>query len=229
MFVILLTMDYYRLHPWKTNTKTARNIQKRLRKRLIPGKPLKKINLIAACDVGYMDSNAIAVVAIFEFPSLRLIEEKISKGKIKFPYVPGLLTFREGPLLLKAFSKIEAEPDVILFDGQGTAHPLSMGEATHMGILLDKPTIGCAKSKLFGIYKKPKKKRGSYSYLFTKSGVTGAVVRTRDNTKPVFVSPGFKINLKSSIDIVLKCSKFRIPEPLRFVHRRTQEQKRKNA
>jgi deoxyribonuclease V len=222
-------MDYYRLHPWRTDTKTARNIQKMLRKRLVPGKPLKKVSLIAACDVGYLDSKAIAVVAVFEFPSLKLVEEKISKGRVQFPYVPGLLTFREGPLLLKAFSKIKNEPDVILFDGQGIAHPIGMGEATHMGILLDRPTIGCAKSRLFGMFRKPKKKRGSYSYLFTKAGIVGAVLRTRDNTKPIFLSPGFKIDLRSSIDIVLKCSRYRIPEPLRYTHRRTQELKRKNA
>lgn len=212
-------MEYFRLHPWDVSTKEAREIQLRLRDRLIMGQPLKNIRKVAAADVSFAGDMLYGVVAVFSYPGLELIEKKVAKGRAKFPYVPTFLTFREGPILIKAFSKIKNEPDVILFDGQGAAHPLRMGEACHLGILLDRPSIGCAKSRLFGLYKEPKQKKGSYSNLFADGGIVGVALRTRDNTRPIFVSPGFKIDLKSSIEIVLGCTtKYRIPDPLRFVH-----------
>jgi len=219
-------MDYFRLHPWKVTGREAKRIQRHLRGRLVLGKAIKKVSLIAAADVAYRKGTMYGVVAVFEFPSLNVVEKKTAKMKESFPYVPGLLTFREGPVLLKAFAKIKSEPDVIIFDGQGAAHPERMGEAAHMGILLDRPTIGCAKSKLIGIYKEPKKKKGSHSLLFYDGGVVGAVLRTKDRVKPLFVSPGFKINLKSSIKVILSCCrKYRFPEPIRYVHRLSQELK----
>lgn len=212
-------MEYYRLHPWNVSTEEAREIQLRLRKRLSLGKPVRDIQTIAAADVAYAKDTVYGVAAVFSYPELKLIEKRVAQGKVKFPYLPTYLTFREGPVLIKAFAQIKTIPDVILFDGQGAAHPLRMGEAVHLGILLDRPTIGCAKSRLFGLYKEPKKKKGSYSYLFADGGIVGVVLRTKDNVRPIFVSPGFKIDLKSSIEIVLACTtKYRIPDPLRFVH-----------
>jgi deoxyribonuclease V len=133
-----------------------------------------------------------------------------------FPYVPGFLTFREGPVLIKVIKKLSIKPDVILFDGQGIAHPIRLGIASHIGVLLNTPAIGCAKSRLIGEYKEPKLRRGAWSPLTYNNNVVGAVLRTRDNVRPLFISPGHKIDLKASIDIVLNCiSKYRIPEPLR--------------
>ncbi len=213
-------MEYYRLHPWTKDINEAREIQIRLRKRFVISRKIKKIKYIGAADVAYEeDDKVFGVVAIFEYPSLKVVEVKTARMKALFPYIPGLLSFREGPCLMKAFQKIKRDPDVILFDAHGIAHPVRMGVATHLGILLDKPTIGCAKSRLAGLYKEPKKERGSYSYLFIDGGVVGAVLRTRDGVKPVFVSPGFKMNIKEAVRIVLECTRrFRIPDPLRFVH-----------
>jgi len=213
-------MDHYHLHPWNVNTVEAKHIQRTLRERLFKGKPLalNKVKRLAAADLAFSEGKAFAVVAVFKFPSLELIEVQKASKKIAFPYVPGLLTFREGPCLIDAFEKIKNEPDVIIFDGQGEAHPERMGIATHMGILFDKPSIGCAKSRLIGIYKEPKKAAGSYTPLFYNEGVVGAVLRTRDGVKPLFISPGFKIDLESSIKIVLSCCKGkRNPEPIRYV------------
>ena len=217
-------MYYLKLHPWNVAPREAKRIQQRLRGRLILGKPIKKINLIAAADVAYKKGAMYGVVAVFEFPSLNVVEKKTAKMKEGFPYVPGLLTFREGPVLLKTFAKIKSEPDVIIFDGQGVAHPERMGEAAHMGILLDKPTIGCAKSRLVGTYKEPKKKKGSHASLFFDGGIVGVVLRTRERVKPLFISPGFKIDLKSSIKIVLECCRgYRNPEPIRYVDRESKK------
>ena len=161
----------------------------------------------------------IAGIVIFEFPSFKIIERKHCVSTVNFPYIPGLLTFREGPSLLEAFEKIKIEPDIILFDGQGIAHPRRMGIATHLGLFLDKPTIGCAKSKLCGNYSSLGEKKGEYTLLKENNEILGAALRTRDRVKPIFVSPGNKIDLFTSIEIVLKCTrKYRLPIPVREAH-----------
>lgn len=153
------------------------------------------------------------------FPRLEILEKKFFVSQVVFPYIPGLLSFREAPPLLGALAKIRREPDIILFDGQGTAHPRRMGIATHLGLFLEKPTIGCAKSLLVGKYLPPGGEKGSYSLLEDKGEVIGAVVRTRKEKKPVFVSPGDGIDLMTSIEIVLRCTgRYRLPEPLRQAH-----------
>jgi len=184
------------------------------------GRPLslKKIKLLAATDISYRSGRAYAVVAVFSFPELELVEVKRAECKITYPYVPGLLTFREAPCLIKAFSKIKSDPDIIIFDGQGQAHPRKMGVAAHMGIILDKPSIGCGKSRLVGSFREPGRKKSAFSQLYHNSEVIGAVLRSRGGVKPLFISPGYKIDLNSSIIIVLSCCRgFRIPEPIRFV------------
>lgn len=139
--------------------------------------------------------------------------------KTTFPYLPGLLTFREGPLILRIWEKIENKPDIIIFDGQGIAHPRRMELATHLGILLNKPSIGCAKTHLYGEYDNPPDIKGKYKYIKENNEVIGAVLRTKNGVKPVFVSPGNLINLDLSIEIILKCMKnYRLPEPLRLAH-----------
>ena len=140
-------------------------------------------------------------------------------GKAKFPYIPGLLSFREAPILLRAFRKLKNNPDVILFDGQGIAHPRSFGLASHMGLILDKPSIGCAKSRLVGEYGSVENTAGAYSKLIYGNKIVGVVLRTKNNTKPIFVSPGHKTNLTFAIRIALKtCCGYRIPEPTRQAH-----------
>lgn len=214
------------LHPWKVNIKKAIEIQEGLRKRIILKQILKPIEKLAAVDVAFFDDEAKAVVCIFNIVDLRLIETKAARGKIGFPYVPGLLTFREGPLILKAFKKIKTRPDIVLLDGQGVCHPRHMGIATHLGILLDLPSIGCAKSSLYGIYKMPANERGSYSFIRDKDTdeILGIALRTRTGVKPVFISCGYKIDLDKAKGLILELTpKFRIPEPLRWAHRLAKE------
>jgi deoxyribonuclease V len=208
-------------HNWDVTPKEALEIQNKLQKKLSRKAVFKKIEKIGGVDVSYAKrTNALkAAIVILSFPSLEVIETVEKKGRCKFPYVPGLLTFREGPIMLDAFEKLKELPDVLLFDGQGIAHPRRMGIAAHMGILLDLPTIGCAKSLLCGEFVEPKKGKGSRSFILDKEEIIGVALRTRANVKPLFVSPGHKIDLKTSVEIVLASSPyFRIPLPLRCAH-----------
>ncbi|MEE8564298.1 MAG: deoxyribonuclease V [Atribacterota bacterium] len=212
-------MKYLNLHSWEVNPQEAIKIQKDLKSNISLKKSFSKIEKIAGADVSYYQNNMIAGVIIFEFPNLKIIESQSFISPVNFPYVPGLLTFREGPSLLEAFKKVKNEPDVILFDGQGIAHPRRMGIATHLGLFLDKPTIGCAKSRLSGKYTSVGEKKGDYALLKEGEEILGAVLRTRREVKPIFISPGHKINLPNSIEIVLKCIiKYRLPLPVREAH-----------
>ena len=212
-------MKYLNLHSWEVNPKEAIKIQKDLKSNISLKKSFSKIEKIAGADVSYYQNNMIAGVIIFEFPNLKIIESQSFISPVNFPYIPGLLTFREGPSLLEAFKKVKNEPDVILFDGQGIAHPRRMGIATHLGLFLDKPTIGCAKSRLSGKYTSVGEKKGDYALLKEGEEILGAVLRTRREVKPIFISPGHKINLPNSIEIVLKCIiKYRLPLPVREAH-----------
>lgn len=163
---------------------------------------------------------ARAAVALFSFPSLELLQTTLAEVEISFPYVPGLLAFREGPAVLAALERMSIPPDMLMFDAQGIAHPRRMGLASHIGILLDIPSIGCAKSRLCGEYQPPEKHKGSWTPLYDNDEIIGAVVRTRDNVRPVFVSVGHRVDLESAIDIVLSCTtRYRLPEPTRWAHR----------
>ena len=212
-------LKYLNLHSWEVNPKRAIQFQKELKKKISLKKSFSKIDKVAGADVSYYQNNMIAGVIIFEFPNLKVIESQFFVSPVKFPYIPGLLTFREGPSLLAAFKKIKNEPDIILFDGQGIAHPRRMGIATHLGLFLDKPTIGCAKSRLSGKYASVGEEKGDYALLKEGEEVLGAVLRTRRKVKPIFVSPGHKIDLSNSIEIVLKCTdKYKLPVPVREAH-----------
>jgi deoxyribonuclease V len=216
-----MIMDYLNLHPWKVSVKTAIRIQQNLSKEITLNYNLSKIQRIAGVDVAFSNEEAVCAVCVFDFPELNLIEVIKAKAKITFPYIPGLLTFREGPAVLSAFRRLRNRPDVILFDGQGICHPRRMGIAAHLGIILDIPSIGCAKSHLCGVYQMPKDNKGSFSYIYEKGtgDILGAVLRTRKQVKPLFVSCGYKISLKQAIKIVLGlCPKYRIPQPLRYAH-----------
>ena len=212
-------MNYLNLHSWEVNPKVAIQIQQELKEKIQLKKSFNRIKRIAGADVSYFKNEMIAGAIIFEFPTLKTIEKQSFVSPVNFPYIPGLLTFREGPSLLSAFKKIKTEPDIILFDGQGIAHPRRMGIATHLGLFLNKPTIGCAKSRLCGRYSNVGEKKGEYALLKENNEILGAVLRTREKVKPIFVSPGYKIDLVNSIDIVLKCSvKYRLPLPVREAH-----------
>ncbi len=176
----------------------------------------KNPRFVAGVDAAFAGDRIIGAACLYRYPEVSPVEETYAEMRNLFPYVPGFLTFREGPVIIKVIKKLSIKPDAILFDGQGIAHPIRLGIASHIGVLLNTPAIGCAKSRLIGEYKEPKLRRGAWSPLTYNNNVVGAVLRTRDNVRPLFISPGHKIDLKASIDIVLNCiSKYRIPEPLR--------------
>jgi deoxyribonuclease V len=192
-------------------------------KSLIPGKPAqKRIRNICGLDISFDKSSdrVFAAASVHSFPSLTIIEQKGTTTRTEFPYIPGLLAYREGPAIVELLMKVKSPVDLFLFDGQGIAHPRGAGIASMMGLLLNKPSIGCAKTKLVGEYNDPGPQKGSSTDLYYKGKIIGSVLRTRDNVKPVFVSVGYKFDLKRSVDIVLKCCpKYRIPEPIRETHR----------
>lgn len=216
-------MKIYEVHGWDVSPKEAMEIQERLRKQIVleNAPEVESINKIGAADVSYdKKTNLVyATVVIFSFPDLRVLEEKDAIRPATFPYIPGLLVFREGPALIEAFQKIATNPDVIIFDGQGIAHPRGIGIATHMGILLDEPSIGCAKTVLVGDYAEPEETAGSQSPLIKEGVELGVALRTKNRVEPVFVSIGHKIDLKTAIKIVLECTRgYRLPEPVRQAH-----------
>ena len=178
-------MKYLNLHSWEVSPQEAIKIQKDLKSKISLKKSFSKIDKIAGADVSYYKNKMIAGVIVFEFPNLKAIEKQSFISPVNFPYIPGLLTFREGPSILAAFKKIKNEPDIILFDGQGIAHPRRMGIATHLGLFLGKPTIGCAKSRLSGKYTSVGEEKGDYTLLKEGEEVLGAVLRTRRRVKSV--------------------------------------------
>lgn len=214
-------MEIPDLHPWNVTYKEAVRIQKCLKDKVILKKINKRIKYVAGLDVSYAKgSNKMwAGVIVLDFPSLGKTEERWSQKKVSFPYIPGLLSFREIPALIDALRKIEIEPDLIFCDGQGIAHPRGLGLASHLGVLLNKPTIGCAKSLLVGKYNQVGEHKGDYVYLRHQNRVIGAVVRTKSKVKPIFISPGYGIMLNDCIKFVLEtCLTYRIPEPTRQAH-----------
>jgi deoxyribonuclease V len=214
-------MRYRELHSWEVSYREAVQQQERLEKRLIIKGPVKSPRIIAGADVAYskVSDRLYAGVVLMDFDGMRKVEEATVVGRSSFPYIPGLLSFREGPVLLKAFSILEKEPEVVLFDGQGIAHPRGLGLASHIGLILGKSSIGCAKKLLIGEHKPAGSKAGSFSYILYKGRRVGVVLRTRKGVKPIFVSPGHKIDIPSSVRIVLdSCRGYRLPEPIRQAH-----------
>jgi deoxyribonuclease V len=197
-------------------TEKIQNILAR-RVRIIPLR--KSPNFIAAVDASFLGDMVIAVASLFTYPEMEQLEDSVFKGVTTFPYIPGFLSFREGSALVKAVAGLRRRPDVLLVDGHGISHPRGIGIASHIGVILDLPTIGCAKSRLIGEFREPEKIKGNWTYLFQDDGHgkrIGAVVRTRSGVKPLFVSPGHLIDIESSIKVVLDCaSHYRIPDPLR--------------
>lgn len=216
-------MKYRKLHSWNVDYEEAVQIQAGLRKRIILKNSLNILKnlLVAGADVSYDKKNDMhyAGVIVFDLLTMEAIEEVTASGKVRFPYIPGLLSFREAPILLKAFSKVKRGPDVIILDAQGIAHPRGVGLASHIGILLNKPTIGCAKKRLIGSHNEVREAAGCHTNLSIDGKAVGVVLRTKKKVRPVFISPGHKIDLATSVDIILKCCRgYRIPEPTRQAH-----------
>ncbi|WP_456396994.1 endonuclease V [Desulfurobacterium sp.] len=189
--------------------------------------PLKKsVELIGGCDLTFLNpfktpTIGIAAFVILNYPELRVVERVYAVGEVNIPYVPGFLAFREIPLLLRAFRRIKEKPDVIMVDGHGIVHPRGLGIAAHLGVVLNMPTVGCAKKPLYGRFDMPKAKKGDFSYILDKytDKKLGVVLRTRDNVKPVFVSPGNLIDVKTAKNLVLSTvTRYRLPEPTRLAH-----------
>jgi deoxyribonuclease V len=216
------------LHNWNLSYSRAREVQADLACKVEFTRLKKNPKLITGLDCAFSkDGERIfAVVVVLRPPGFEVVEIVSASRKVTFPYIPGLLSFREAPVCLAAVEKLQTQPDVFMIDGQGIAHPRRLGLAAHLGLFLDQPTIGCAKSRLTGTYEEPPPEKGSYSLLKdekgkrnTQSETIGAVVRTRMNVKPVFVSVGHKCLLEDAIRVVLDCAvKYRLPEPTRLAH-----------
>lgn len=203
---------------WNLAPREARREQERLRERVILDDQFGTIRTVAGADLAFdPETNvAFAGVIVYRFPEMEEVERRMVRRKLRFPYVPGLLSFREGPVLLAAFARLHAEPDLILIDGHGRAHPRLFGIACHLGVLLDKPTIGCAKSLLVGEHDEPGRRAGSIAPLDFRGERVGVVLRTRDNVKPIYVTTGHRVSLPSAVELVRHClDGFRIPKPTR--------------
>jgi deoxyribonuclease V len=203
------------------STRKARELQEKIGRQVVANWDGRHIRRVAGADVAYNRNGwATAAVAVLEYPGMAVTEVARASGMIPCPYIPGLFSFRETPPLLRAFEKIETPVDVILCDGHGIAHRKRCGLASHVGVLLKTPAIGCAKSRLYGQYRDPSPRRGSRASLRDSRGhIIGAALRTRTGKKPVFVSPGHLIDLRKAIEIVLTVSpRYRIPEPIRLAH-----------
>jgi len=208
----------------------ARAIQERLRARVrVTGGP-RRPRLVAGADLAYRadGSRAWAAVVLVSLPDGVVVETATAWHRPPFPYIPGYLSFREGPLLLEAFGRLERRPDLCLFDGQGIAHPRGVGLASHMGVLLDLPSVGCAKSRLVGKHDEPGAGRGDWAPLRLEGRTVGAVLRTREGVRPIYVSPGHRIGLARAIECVLAVSRLRVPEPIRQAERVADELKRRD-
>jgi deoxyribonuclease V len=214
------------LHPWKVSTREAFEIQESLRQRLRLRPLRRKVRLVAAADVAYSrpTHRMYAVVVAVRLPGLEVVEISTAHQLARFPYIPGLFSFRELPPLVRAFEGLESQPDAVLFDGQGLAHPRRMGLACHAGLLLGTPTVGCAKSRLVGEHGPVPSRQGGRADLVHEGEVVGAVLRTRAGVKPVYVSPGHLVDVDSAVKLVLRTTgRFRLPEPVRLAHRATKE------
>ena len=212
-------MNYQQLHPWEMTPAEARQIQNELRNQVISQDRFGDIKTVAGVDLGFKKDIARASVVVLSFPELQLIDGVLVESPVPFPYIPGLLSFRETPPLLKAFDQLNTEPDLIIADGQGIAHPRRFGIASHLGLILDRPTVGCAKSRLWGRHKQPNDEAGSIEYLYDKGEIIGAAVRTRSNVNVVYVSVGHRISLDSAIRLTLACCRrYRLPETTRYAH-----------
>lgn len=218
------------LHEWDLTYSQARELQVELacKVKFTPFKGTPRVIAGLDCAFSKDGERILAVVVVLRLPEFELVETVHAIRDVSFPYIPGLLSFREAPVCLDAIEELQTNPDMFIIDGQGIAHPRRLGLAAHLGLFLDKPTIGCAKSRLTGSYKEPDTEKGAYSLLKDEKNsndeTIGAVVRTRTNVKPLFVSVGHKCLLDDAINITLMCAvKYRLPEPTRLAHQQVSQ------
>jgi deoxyribonuclease V len=212
----------YLLHEWDITPKQAVEIQKQLANQVLIQDDFTNIETVAGVDVGFEQKNTIArsAVAVLSFPDLTLIDYAIARRPVSFPYVPGLLAFREIPVVLDALEQLKQLPGMLLCDGQGIAHPRGLGIAAHLGLITSIPSIGVAKTRLTGDHDPVGPQKGDWAPLYIKQIQVGVVLRTRDNIKPLYISPGHKIGIMSAMNIVMQCiTKYRLPETTRHAHR----------
>ncbi|MCS7262971.1 MAG: endonuclease V [Aquificaceae bacterium] len=200
-----------------------KRIQEDCAKKVVQRDDFDRLELVGGIDLTFENvkqnpTRAWASLVVVRLVDLRVVYQKVVEGLVDFPYVPTFLAFRELPLILKLYQEAELKPDVFFVDGQGVAHPRGCGIASHFGVETNSVSVGVAKTRLFGYYKEPEGKRGSYSYLTYKGAVVGVALRTKDYSEPVFVSVGHRISLKTAIELVLKTSLYRVPEPTRLAH-----------
>ncbi len=194
----------------------AREVQIRLQKKVRIAPLTRKLRFVAGVDAAFSEDRVFAAACLYAFPDLIVCERQSCSRKLSFPYVPGFLSFREGPAIIAALGNLSYKPDLILVDGQGIAHPRGIGIASYLGVLTGIPAVGCAKSRLIGEYDEPPREKGSWSPLQSDGKIIGAALRTKDGARPLFISPGHKTDLDSSLRLTLACTRhFRIPEPLR--------------
>jgi len=215
-------MRLHHAHPWDLTPKAAIALQQQLRTHVVVADRFGEVQRVAGVDVGFEENNTItrAAVAVLEFPSLELVEYAIARQPTRFPYVPGLLSFREVPVVLEALEKLSSLPDMLLCDGQGIAHPRRLGIASHLGVLLDLPSIGVAKSRLIGAHADVAEEKGAWQPLEDKGEVIGCVLRSRNRVKPLYISPGHRVGIDSAREWVMAClTRYRLPETTRWAHR----------
>ena len=207
-------------HRWDVSPSEAKEIQQGLRSRVSTEKTFSQVNTVAGVDLAIKDEVARAAIVVLSYPELTPLDYSLAELPVEFPYIPGLLAFREAPAVLAALEKLKTEPDLFIFDAQGLAHPRRLGLATHLGVIMDRPSIGCAKSRLCGSHHEPGPDRGSYTHLYDDDEIIGAVVRTKTDVNPLYVSIGHKVDLPTAIEYVLGCcTNYRLPETTRYAHR----------
>ena len=209
-------------HPWDVSPKEAAAIQERLSQAVVVEDDLGPVRTVAGVDIGFLEKNTItrAAVVVLSFPELELVDQAIVHRPTTFPYVPGLLSFREAPAALGALERLSIRPDLLLCDGQGRAHPRRFGLACHLGLLSGIPSVGVAKSRLVGVHEPVAEERGSRQPLMLEGEVIGTVLRTRTAVKPLYVSIGHRVSLETAVDYVLRCApRFRLPETTRWADR----------
>ena len=209
------------LHRWQVSITQAFEIQQKLAAQVSKRSEVTTPRFIAGVDIsaGKGEGMATGAVVVLQYPELKVVETKVAQGKFDFPYIPGLLSFRESPLTTTACQELTITPDLVLVDGQGIAHPRRLGLASHLGLLLNTPTIGCAKSLLCGNHEEPRTEPGSYTKVVDRGETIGVALRTKSGVKPVYVSIGHKTDLQTAIYWVMKCCRgYRVPEPTRLAH-----------
>jgi deoxyribonuclease V len=215
-----------RCHAWDLTSAAAVELQRRLAAQVVRTDRIGPVRHVAGVDVGFEAGNTVtrAAVVVLDFPGLNVVEQTVARRPTTFPYIPGLLSFRELPAVLDAFEHLRIQPDLILCDGQGLAHPRRFGIACHLGVWLDLPTIGVAKSRLTGTHEDVPNEKGAHRPLLDRGECIGAVLRTRSGVQPLYISIGHRISLTSAIDYVLRCTtRFRLPETTRAAHRLASE------